>query len=309
MEVSHILAAGGIVLRNDPDLRIAIVRLRKRKTWVLPKGKLNANESALAAARREVLEETGHKVSIHEFVGALSYESRGKPKVVQFWRMQALDYPSRKLMRDVEAVSWLPLEEAVKKLTHPRERIFLENVGPKVLRTAKARARPRTPIARKKVKRMHFAPTGNEPAATTTVMISEPLIDPTTIDLPSEPLPPCETMVADLASEARVAVPLENVGPKMLRTAKARARPRAPLARKKVSRMRFAPTGNEPAPTTTVMITEPLTEPTTIDLPSEPPPPCQTMVADLASEAQVAVPTQVRPWRQVLERLLRMLII
>ena len=54
-----ILAAGGIVLREGSRPRIAIVRLRRDKSWVLPKGKLYPGENALAAARREVVEETG----------------------------------------------------------------------------------------------------------------------------------------------------------------------------------------------------------------------------------------------------------
>ena len=131
MDASHILAAGGIVVRFDPDPRIAVVQLRRRKAWVLPKGKLSGNESAVAAARREVLEETGHKVSIHEFVGAISYKSRGKPKIVQFWRMQARGSRTRKLMDDVKSVSWLPLEEAVALLTDAREKLFLADVGPR----------------------------------------------------------------------------------------------------------------------------------------------------------------------------------
>jgi len=123
----HITGAGGIVVRHDRYPRVGIVQLRRSREWVLPKGKLNGKESALAAARREVMEETGHDVSIHEFVGV--YISHGRPKVVQFWRMQASYEPARALIHEVRAVTWLPLKEAVKKLTRPRESVFLENVG------------------------------------------------------------------------------------------------------------------------------------------------------------------------------------
>jgi 8-oxo-dGTP pyrophosphatase MutT (NUDIX family) len=41
-----ILAAGGIVLREGSRPRIAVVRLRREKAWVLPKGKLNPGEPA-----------------------------------------------------------------------------------------------------------------------------------------------------------------------------------------------------------------------------------------------------------------------
>jgi len=136
-----ILAAGGIVLRGDREPRFAVVQLRKLGAWVLPKGKLAADEDVIAAARREVLEETGHRVTIHEFVGTLAYEASGRPKIVQFWRMQALDEPTRSLMRDVTAVRWLALEEAINQLTHPRERAFLEQVGPIALRSAERSVR------------------------------------------------------------------------------------------------------------------------------------------------------------------------
>jgi 8-oxo-dGTP diphosphatase len=131
-----ILAAGGIVVRHDGRPTIAVVQLRKMSTWMLPKGKLAAAESAIAAARREVLEETGHRVSIHEFLGTLAYEAGGRPKIVHFWRMQALGGPVGPLMRDVKAVEWLPLDAAIGRLTHVREKAFLEQVGPAALRRA-----------------------------------------------------------------------------------------------------------------------------------------------------------------------------
>jgi 8-oxo-dGTP diphosphatase len=128
-------AAGGIVVRAAPEPLIAVVRLRKDNAWVLPKGKLKPGENALAAAKREVVEETGHEVEVHEFLGAMSREA-GKLKIVQFWRMSAVDGPPRKLMRDVRAVKWLPLQQAIKTLTHAHERAFLEHAGPTALQAA-----------------------------------------------------------------------------------------------------------------------------------------------------------------------------
>jgi 8-oxo-dGTP diphosphatase len=128
-------AAGGIVVRHAGEPLIAVVRLRKDNAWVLPKGKLKPGENALAAARREVVEETGHEVDVHEFLGAMSRKS-GKLKIVQFWRMTAVDAPTRKLMRDVRAVKWLPLQQAISTLTHAHERAFLEHAGPTALQAA-----------------------------------------------------------------------------------------------------------------------------------------------------------------------------
>jgi 8-oxo-dGTP diphosphatase len=136
-----ILAAGGIVLGEGTKPRIAIVRLRRDKSWVLPKGKLNPGEHALAAARREVLEETGHQVSVHGFLGSMLYSVDRRIKIVQFWHMRVIGGPVREPMDDIKAVKWLSLKQAVEILTRAHEKVFLANVGPVALKAAKQSVR------------------------------------------------------------------------------------------------------------------------------------------------------------------------
>ncbi|HKA79546.1 MAG TPA: NUDIX domain-containing protein [Xanthobacteraceae bacterium] len=136
-----IMAAGGIVIREGSRPRIAIVRLRREKSWVLPKGKLYPGERPLAAAIREVQEETGHAVSVREFLGAMSYPADGKIKIVQFWHMQATARPVREPMNDIKAVKWVSLKQAVDTLTRTHEKVFLASVGPLALKAARQSAR------------------------------------------------------------------------------------------------------------------------------------------------------------------------
>jgi 8-oxo-dGTP diphosphatase len=136
MARAAVLAAGGIVLRREEIPLIAVVRLRKRNEWVLPKGKLDDGETARDAAEREVLEETGHDVAVHEFLGTLVYESGGRFKAVHYWRMEAAGEPAHELMDDIKAVDWLPLDAAIERLSRGYERAFLENVGPIALESA-----------------------------------------------------------------------------------------------------------------------------------------------------------------------------
>jgi 8-oxo-dGTP diphosphatase len=129
-----IQAAGGIVVRDGARRRIAVVQRSKDDRWVLPRGKLERDENPAAGARREVVEETGHRVKMHEFLGAMTYRARGRPKVVQFWRMQAYQRPSRDIMKDIVAVEWLPLAAAVRRLSYPLEKLFLHHVGRRILK-------------------------------------------------------------------------------------------------------------------------------------------------------------------------------
>lgn len=162
----QIEAAGGIVMRGRVRPLFAVVQLSRQKTWVLPKGKLNRGETALAAARREAIEETGHDVEVHEFLGSLVYESSGRPKTVKFWRMQASSRPVAKLMRDVRAVRWLPLSQATARLTHEREKLFLEKVGRQVVRETSSakRRKPKTPASPRKAVRKRALDGAGAPA-------------------------------------------------------------------------------------------------------------------------------------------------
>ena len=202
MARTPVLAAGGIVLRQDQTPLIAVVRLRKRNEWVLPKGKLDEGETARAAAEREVLEETGHAVSVHEFLGTLVYESGGRSKVVHYWRMEAAGGPVRELMNDVKAVDWLPLEDALERLSRGYERAFLENVGPIALQAAALAGTTRRPRAKQPALERRRRPVAAPPAQ----------VDPS---LPSQQPDPVSfpagqderAVVADDAVEVEISVP------------------------------------------------------------------------------------------------------
>jgi 8-oxo-dGTP diphosphatase len=157
-----IQAAGGIVVRKGASPRIAIVQRSKDDRWVLPRGKLKVKERPVVGARREVFEETGHRVEVREFLGAITYRAQGRPKLVQFWHMQAAANPSRDLMRDIAAVEWLSLPAAVQRLSYPLEKLFLRSVGRALVRrkhrtVRKANSHAKTtkwrPLAKAKSKR------------------------------------------------------------------------------------------------------------------------------------------------------------
>ncbi len=138
---------------------VAVVRLRKRNEWVLPKGKLDHGETPRAAAEREVVEETGHDVFVHEFLGTLVYESGGGSKVVHYWRMEARGMRrSRADARRQGSGLVAACEHAVDRLSRGHERAFLEKVGPIALSAAAhaataRRARTKQPPEKRRPRR------------------------------------------------------------------------------------------------------------------------------------------------------------
>jgi 8-oxo-dGTP diphosphatase len=116
-------AAGGIVTR---DGEVLLVHRPKYDDWTFPKGKLDAGESDEQAAIREVEEETGLRCSLGRELPSTSYtDSRGRPKIVRYWQMQAED-GAFEPTDEVDEIAWLGPEEAAERLTYAHDRKVLE---------------------------------------------------------------------------------------------------------------------------------------------------------------------------------------
>jgi 8-oxo-dGTP diphosphatase len=120
-------AAGGILLRRAGAGRfeVAVVHRPDRDDWSLPKGKLDPGESYEDCALREVLEETGYRCRLLDFVGFTEYrDRRNRQKVVGYWVMEVLD-GEFSASREVDSLQWLDLEVATHALTYERDRELL----------------------------------------------------------------------------------------------------------------------------------------------------------------------------------------
>jgi 8-oxo-dGTP diphosphatase len=121
-------AAGGLVWRETSRGReIAVVHRPKYDDWTLPKGKLANGESWQECAVREVEEETGLEVRLGDFAGGCTYLTKRAPKIVLYWHME-VEGETRfagESLEEVDALEWLSVEDARKRLTHRRERRVL----------------------------------------------------------------------------------------------------------------------------------------------------------------------------------------
>jgi 8-oxo-dGTP pyrophosphatase MutT (NUDIX family) len=139
------IAAGGILWRQRKGHReFAIVqRQRYNGDYTLPKGKIDPDdETPLAAAIREVREETGWHVEPVEFAGPVTYAKEGRPKLVLYWSMQATHETGKGAdTTEVAQVLWLDPKQAIEQLSYPLEREMLARTSGVPLTRATSRLR------------------------------------------------------------------------------------------------------------------------------------------------------------------------
>jgi 8-oxo-dGTP pyrophosphatase MutT (NUDIX family) len=121
-----LIAAGGIVI--DDVNRILLVHRPRYDDWSFPKGKLDSGESPLETAIREVREETGYRVEIRSFAGAVGYLVKGTPKTVLYWTMSPREQAEIEDPEEVSELVWLTKDQASERLSYGLERELLEKV-------------------------------------------------------------------------------------------------------------------------------------------------------------------------------------
>src|SRR5215204_5995218 len=129
------ISAGGIAFRwADSAPEVAIVLMKPKLRWQLPKGIVDEGESPQEAAVREVREEAGVETDLVKLIETIEYWYRsvryGKPvryhKFVHFYLLQYRRGEVTDHDHEVEEARWVSFDEAIQMLDFKSEREVAE---------------------------------------------------------------------------------------------------------------------------------------------------------------------------------------
>jgi len=128
-----ILSAGAVLWRPaagwTPGAEVLLVHRPKYDDWSLPKGKREPGEHVLLTAVREVFEETSVRPVLGPRLPTVEYHVRDRPKQVDYWAAHALDDEAAP-SHEIDAVSWLPLRQALDRLSYPHDADVIASLRP-----------------------------------------------------------------------------------------------------------------------------------------------------------------------------------
>ena len=129
------ISSGGVAFRwKDSDPEIAIVHMKPKLRWQLPKGIVDPGESPQVTAVREVREEAGVETDLIKLIETIEYWYRsikyGKPirfhKFVHFYLMKYRSGEVSDHDHEVEEARWVSFDEALEMLDFKSERDVVE---------------------------------------------------------------------------------------------------------------------------------------------------------------------------------------
>jgi 8-oxo-dGTP pyrophosphatase MutT (NUDIX family) len=130
------VSAGGLIVDDRPDGRWVVLISRRNAAgelqWTLPKGGPEEGEGLEVAAVREVEEETGLRCRIEQKLGVIDYwfvwrsaEVRYH-KFVHYFLMRHDGGEAGPRDEEAEEVAWMPLPQALDRLTHHCQAIVIQ---------------------------------------------------------------------------------------------------------------------------------------------------------------------------------------
>ncbi|HDD45267.1 MAG TPA: NUDIX hydrolase [Candidatus Desulfofervidus auxilii] len=137
------VSAGGVIYRCEegrPEVVLCRhIGFRQQIVWSLPKGWVEPGEKIVAAALREIREESGLEGEIVEKIEPIHYwfyhplEKVRVKKTVHFFIVKAIGGDITQHDFEVEEVRWFSIEEAIKFCSYKGEKEILKKIKSRLI--------------------------------------------------------------------------------------------------------------------------------------------------------------------------------
>jgi len=109
------------------DRQICMVTSRNGRRWVIPKGRIEPNQSERDAAQAEAWEEAGIMGTVeNEPLGSFVYLKNGNEHHVVVFPMRVAIEREKWPECHFRRREWVPVEEALKRITEPELRMLVQ---------------------------------------------------------------------------------------------------------------------------------------------------------------------------------------
>jgi 8-oxo-dGTP pyrophosphatase MutT (NUDIX family) len=137
------VSSGGVIFRTSQDgIEVALIKVRGKEAWCLPKGLIDKNEDPPAAALREVREESGLQGELINKIGQISYwylidkDHVKVHKTVHFFLLKYIRGRTDDHDHEVDEAKWFPIDEATGKLSYRSEQQIMHKAKKLIERSA-----------------------------------------------------------------------------------------------------------------------------------------------------------------------------
>ena len=119
-----IIAAGAVVWQKSKEkyTEVVIIHRPKYNDWTFPKGKVEIGESNIAAAHREVAEETNLDTEFGVYLGEIDYFTPAGLNKVKYWSAKALTEKVFHPNNEVDELKWVPITKVINELTNDTDK-------------------------------------------------------------------------------------------------------------------------------------------------------------------------------------------